>query len=91
MERLCYTPREVADRLGISVDTVLRRIHADDIPALRVSQRVYRVPIRAFELWEAGVRPERREVRVRDAADEPWEAIGEGEPVPNRTARGAAR
>ena len=80
MERRYCTPHEVAERLGVSPDTVMRRIHAGEMPALRVSERVYRIPIKAFELWEQGWVPRHRRVVVRRV--DTREEIGADEPVP---------
>jgi excisionase family DNA binding protein len=44
-----YTPQEVARLLGVSPTTVMTRIHDGALPAVRVSDRVYRVPVAAFE------------------------------------------
>ena len=35
--------------LGVSPTTVMSRIHAGALPAVRVSDRVFRIPIAAFE------------------------------------------
>jgi len=44
-----YTPQEVARLLGVSPTTVMSRIHEGALPAVRVSERIYRIPIPAFE------------------------------------------
>jgi len=44
-----YTPQEVAELLGVSPTTVMSRIHDGALPAVRVSERIYRIPIPAFE------------------------------------------
>lgn len=44
-----YSPQEVAALLGVSPTTVMTRIHDGALPAVRVSDRVYRVPVAAFE------------------------------------------
>lgn len=44
-----YTPQEVARLLGVSPTTVMSRIHEGALPAVRVSERIYRVPVPAFE------------------------------------------
>ena len=49
MTRRFYTPQEVAELLGVSPTTVMTRIHAGALPAVRVSDRVFRIPIAAFE------------------------------------------
>ena len=47
--RRFYSPQEIADLLGVSPTTVMTRIHDGALPAVRVSDRVYRVPVAAFE------------------------------------------
>jgi excisionase family DNA binding protein len=80
MPRLYHTPREVAEILGISDDAVLDLINRGDMPGLRISPRITRIPIAAFDRWREGYRPKRRRVVIRHARREV--AIGEGEPLP---------
>jgi excisionase family DNA binding protein len=75
MERRFYTPAEAAAILNVSSTTVMNRIHAGELPAVRVSERIYRIPIPAFERFVSG-RPtpefevEWRQVeKVRDITD----------------------
>lgn len=82
MEKLYYTPKEVATALSISDDAVLDLIDRADLPALRVSPRIIRIPIAAFDLWRAGVMPKRRRVAIRPATR--GVAIGAGENLPQR-------
>ena len=49
-----YTPQEVAQLLGVSPTTVMKRIHEGALPAVRVSTRVYRIPVPAFERFVSG-------------------------------------
>ena len=77
MTKLYYTPREAADILAISDDAVLDLIHRGDMPGLRISPRITRIPIAAFDRWREGYRPRRRRVvigparrRVEPGADE---------------------
>jgi excisionase family DNA binding protein len=49
-----YSPAEVAHELGISSTTVLRLVHDGRLPALRVSERIYRIPAASFERYKAG-------------------------------------
>lgn len=49
-----YSPAEVARELGISSTTVLRLVHDGRLPALRVSERIYRIPAASFDRYEAG-------------------------------------
>jgi excisionase family DNA binding protein len=71
------TPADIAQELDISTSTVLRKIHAGEIPAIAVSERIYRVPAASFELYTAGrlrsAQPAplgRRRPRRRIGADE---------------------
>lgn len=82
MDKRYHTPQEVAGILGVSVDTVFRKIHAGEIPALRVSERIYRVPVVAFDLWQTGFVPTRRRVGIRQASERV--VIGAGEALPER-------
>lgn len=68
MDRLYYTPKEVAEVLRISDDAVLDLVDRGDLPALRVSPRIIRIPAAGFDLWRSGIRPARRRVRIRPAA-----------------------
>jgi excisionase family DNA binding protein len=80
MDRLYYTPREVAEILRISDDAVLDLIHRDEIPALRVSPRIIRIPVAGFDAWREGRKPRRRRVAIRATSNRI--AIGEGEALP---------
>ena len=84
MEKLYYTPREVAWALAISDDAVLDLIHRGDLPALRISPRMIRIPIAAFDLWRAGFTPRRRRVAIQPATGRL--EIGAGEQVPEESA-----
>lgn len=53
-ERLFLSPAEIARELAISSTTVLRIIHAGELPAIRVSERIYRIPVASFEMYKAG-------------------------------------
>jgi excisionase family DNA binding protein len=61
-----YTIKEAADLLKVSHDTVSRLVERGDLPALRVSERIVRIPVPAFEFYASGrtVTP-RRVVRRR--------------------------
>jgi excisionase family DNA binding protein len=80
MDKLYYTPREAADILAISDDAVLDLINRRDLPALRISPRITRIPIAAFDLWREGYRPHRRSVSI--APTRRLVVVGEGEPLP---------
>ncbi len=49
-----YSPAEVAAELGISTTTVLRLIHDGRLPAIQVSERIYRIPAASYEKYTAG-------------------------------------
>lgn len=74
------TPADIAAELDISSSTVLRKIHAGEIPAIAVSERIYRIPSASFEMYKAG--------RLRQAEMAPLGGrkarprIGQGESLP---------
>lgn len=68
MDKRYLTTAEVADVLRVSTDTVLRLIERGQLPAVRVSDRIFRIPVPAFEQFERGPVARRRVVR-REASD----------------------
>jgi excisionase family DNA binding protein len=75
------TPSEAATELRVSTDTVLRLISSGELPALRVSPRIIRIPVPAFAAFQAGRRATRRAVVRRKR---PTEApLGAGEHTPD--------
>ena len=60
-----YSPQEVAALLGVSPTTVLTRIHEGALPAVRVSERIYRIPIAAFERFVSMTAAPEFEIRFR--------------------------
>ena len=48
------TTRQVADYLGLSPETVLRRYRRGEIPAVRLAQNVLRFRESEIEAWLAG-------------------------------------
>ena len=81
MQRKAFlTPADIAAELDISSSTVLRKIHAGEIPAIAVSDRIYRIPSASFELYKA------RRLRQAEMAPlgsrKPRPQIGEGERLP---------
>ena len=84
VDRFYYTPKEVAEMLRISDDAVLDLIHRDEIPALRVSARIVRIPVAGFDAWREGRKPVRRRVRISGASGPKDIKIGEGEQLPER-------
>lgn len=85
MPKRFLTTTEVAKELRVSTDTVLRLIRSGSLPALRVSERLYRVPAPAFARFKSGPVARRRVVHteVRDTADYgEGEEVGRGVPEP---------
>ena len=79
-----YTIKEVAERLRVSHDTVTRMIAREELPAIRVSDRLVRIPAPALHRFETGTPVVRRGVvrrRVR-VGIEP----GVGERIPDAEA-----
>lgn len=62
MDKRYLTPSEVASELRVSTDTVGRLIDRGDLPAIRVSARIYRIPVPAFARYERGSVTHRRVV-----------------------------
>jgi excisionase family DNA binding protein len=88
MARLYYTPKEVAEILAISDDAVLDLVNRGSMPALRVSPRITRIPIAAFDRWRDGFVPRRRRVSIGPARRRVEVGAGEQVPAPRRMARG---
>lgn len=82
MDRLYYTPKEVAEMLRISDDAVVDLVKRGEIPGLRVSPRIIRIPVAGFDLWRAGRAPKRRRVAIRPATTKV--VIGAAEALPER-------
>jgi excisionase family DNA binding protein len=72
-----YTIKEAAERLRVSHDTISRLISSGDLPAIRVSQRLYRIPTPALERYESGVPVARRRVVRRRVAQGIEFGVGE--------------
>ena len=75
-----YSPAEVARELGISSTTVLRLVHDGRLPALRVSERIYRIPAASFERYKSGTLEEPFTAALGPIAPRP--RLGQDEPVP---------
>jgi excisionase family DNA binding protein len=54
MAKRWYSIKEAAEALDVSHDTVSRLIERGELPALRVSERVVRIPAPAFDFYAAG-------------------------------------
>ena len=88
MEKRYLTPSEVASELRVSTDTVLRLIDRGELPAIRVSERIYRIPAPAFARYELGA-VSRRRVARRQATD--VQDYGADEDVPRMAEADLAR
>jgi excisionase family DNA binding protein len=88
MAKLYYTPNKVAEVMELSDDAVLDLVNRGSMPALRVSPRITRIPIAAFDLWREGFTPRRRRVTIGPARRQVVAGEGERLPVPRRMARG---
>jgi len=78
MDRRYYTPREVSDLLRVSPTTVMKMIHEHRLYAVRVSERIYRIPIGAVSRLQAG-----SEERTYTPTEERVDSLPPlGEPVP---------
>jgi excisionase family DNA binding protein len=81
MSRRYYTIAEAAERLSVSHDTISRLIARRALPAIRVSERLYRIPVTALERYERGSAVTPRRV-VRRRVDHGVE-FGAGETIPD--------
>ncbi len=80
MQKPFLTPAEVATELDVSSATVLRLIHRGDLPAIVVSERIYRIPSASFELFKAGTLLAPTPAPLRNVEEQP--RLGEGEALP---------
>lgn len=48
-----YAPQQVADLLGLPKSSILAAIERDELPAIRINQRVYRVTATDCAIWWA--------------------------------------
>ena len=87
MAKLYYTPKEVAEILAISDDAVLDLVNSGALPALRVSPRITRIPIAAFDLWRQGFSPRRRRVKITPVTRDVSIGVDESLPAPLAVAR----
>lgn len=80
------TPADVAAELDISPTTVLRLIHKGELPAITVSQRIYRIPAASFEMYKAGTLRTVTPAPLRSIKKQPRPGEGETLPVARRAA-----
>lgn len=86
MDRRYYTPKEVAAMLIMSKDAVVDSVNRGEIPGVRVSPRIIRIPVAGLELHLAGSRPVRRNVTIRPVMGAP--DFGAGESLPDTVSLG---
>ncbi len=83
------SPAEIAQELSVSSTAVLRMIHTGKIPAIRVSDRIYRIPRASFEMYKPGM------LRAPDLAPmggvRPRPQLGRGESLPRAGGLAATR
>jgi hypothetical protein len=80
VSKLYHTRHEVAEILDISEDAVIDLINRGEVPAIRLPERIIRVPIAAFDRWREGYQPRRRAVSIAPARRRVQ--LGAGEPLP---------
>ena len=85
MPQRWYSIKEAAERLGVSHDTVSRLVERGELPAIRVSRRIVRIPVPAFDFYASSRTPTKRRI-VRRRVDAlppiaPGERVGDLEPV----------
>ena len=76
-----FTIKEAAERLAISHDTVSRLIGRGELPAIRVSERLYRIPAPALQRYESGASTTGRRVVRKKVGEGVQFGVGEKEPV----------
>ncbi len=82
------SPNDIASELSVSASTVLRLIHEQRLPAIRVSERIYRIPVAAFERYKAGALESPSSARISPEIKK-RPRIGAGEPLPEAAEAGA--
>ncbi len=87
VEQRLLTPQEAALRLRVSHDTILRMIDRDELPAIRFSQRIVRIPVPAVERLESGRQVDRRTVVRRRVAQGVEFSAAEAKPTREAVAR----
>ncbi len=77
-----YSIKEAAAVLEVSHDTVSRLIERGDLPAIRVSERIVRIPVPALDFYASGRKVAPRRVVRRRVAE--GVTLGAEEPAANR-------
>ena len=86
-ERRWYTIKEVAERLRVSHDTVARMVERGELPAIRVSARLVRIPAPALHRIERGTSTVRRGVERRRVVAAVELGTSESIPAPEAATR----
>ncbi len=86
MEQRFLTPKEAADRLRVSHDTISRMINRGELPAIRLSHRIVRIPVTAVARLESGASVGRRSVVRRRVTKGVEFGAGEVEAAPEAIA-----
>jgi excisionase family DNA binding protein len=86
-----YSPADIANELAVSTSTVLRLIHDGRLPAVRVSERIYRVPAETYKRYREGTLEVPFAARLGPVKSEPRLAGGEALPRRTRTDRSPQR
>lgn len=90
-EKQFVSPADVAQELDISTATVLRMIHAGALPAIRVSERIYRIPSASFEMYKAGTLRTVGPAPLRRVKQQPRLGTAEALPEPQEASVAIAR
>lgn len=81
--KVFLSPAEVAAELRVSTSTVLRLIRSGKLPAIAVSERIYRIPVATLERFLNGDLDRHFPVTIRENAG-PAPSLGAGERLPER-------
>lgn len=85
------SPADVAAELAISSATVIRMIHKGELPAIRVSQRIFRIPVASFEMYKRGTLRTASPAPLRSVRRQPQLGQGEALPTARRVTATSAR
>jgi excisionase family DNA binding protein len=69
MARRWYSIKEAAEVLDVSHDTVSRLVQRGDLRAVRVSERIVRIPVPALDFYASGRKASPRRVVRRRVAE----------------------
>jgi excisionase family DNA binding protein len=88
--RIFLSPAEVAAELRVSTSTVLRLIRSGRLPAIAVSERIYRIPVATLERFLNGDLDRHFPVAITEH-EGPAPSLGAGETLPMRRRSVACR